>query len=120
METHKKDIGAGLIDLPINKNLHLPKKIPSVRVLPSLSPEISQSSVRCPNRRRLAQPQSARHPPRQISHGGMAVLARASPQGSHIMEARTSTAKKNMPKWTRHAHAHVYMHTSVIDRYPLH
>lgn len=111
-DTHETDIGAGLIDLPINKTLHLPRTISSVRVLPRFLPETSQPSVRCPTGRRLAQPQSARHPQRQISHGGMAVLGRASPQGNHIMKARrTSTAKKNMPKWTRHAHAHVYMHT---------
>lgn len=112
METHETDIGAGLIDLPINNTLHLPKKMHLFACRPDSRPKHHKHPCDAQTNSVLHNHQNARHPSRQISHAGIAVLARASRQGNHITEASRSTGRqKDTPKWTRHTRAHVYMRT---------
>lgn len=78
-ETH---IEAGLIDLPINYTLHLPKKISMFAYFPNSRPKKHQhsSSVRLPKQGVLHfAAQITRHPSATLAilHAGTTVLARA-------------------------------------------
>lgn len=91
-DTHTHYIEAGLIDLPINYALHLPKSKLSILVLPRISSEkITSPSVRYPKHRVLYAPQSTRHPPRSQSRmAGIAVLVRV-----FLGKATTKHGSKN-------------------------